>query len=97
MYIRKKNHQEKIENYLTDESNMIKGGMASKIFFPRTEREVIEIVEKSKKYNTTITISGGGTGVAGGRVPLSGWIIATDKMLSIKRGDRKMERPKYTN
>lgn len=70
-------------DYLTDESGIVTDGHAEIIFFPTSESEVIEIVNKSKNDNVPVTVSGGGTGISGGRVPRFGWIIATDKMNSI--------------
>jgi D-lactate dehydrogenase (cytochrome) len=69
--------------YLNDESGLISNGNAEKIFFPESENELIEIVKMSYSQKTPITISGGGTGISGGRVPLNGWIIATDNLTCI--------------
>ncbi|OLS19941.1 MAG: putative FAD-linked oxidoreductase [Candidatus Heimdallarchaeota archaeon LC_3] len=69
-------------SYLTDESALVHGH-ADKIFFPFTEEELQKIVVKANQENISITISGGGTGLTGGRAPLGGWIIATDEMTQI--------------
>lgn len=69
-------------DYLDDESGIVKG-KADRIYFPENELGIIEIIKEAKKSRIPITISGGGTGISGGRVPLKGWIIATDKMRSI--------------
>ena len=70
-------------SYLNDESNLISDGFAEKVFFPRNENELSKIVKEANKHGVHMTISGGGTGVSGGRVPQSGWIIATDKLRSL--------------
>lgn len=70
-------------DYLNDESHLINSGKADRIYFPKVENEIVEIVKLSKEKKIPITISGGGTGISGGRVPLEGWIIATDDMTTI--------------
>ncbi|MHA1991010.1 MAG: FAD-binding oxidoreductase [Candidatus Hodarchaeales archaeon] len=69
-------------SYLTDESALVHGH-ADRIFFPSTEGELQKIVVKANQDKIPITISGGGTGLAGGRAPLGGWIIATDEMTQL--------------
>ncbi|MHA1983653.1 MAG: FAD-binding oxidoreductase [Candidatus Hodarchaeales archaeon] len=69
-------------SYLTDESALVHGH-AEKIFFPSTEEELQKIVVKANQEKIPITISGGGTGLTGGRAPLGGWIIATDEMTKL--------------
>jgi D-lactate dehydrogenase (cytochrome) len=69
-------------SYLTDESALVHGH-AEKIYFPTTEEELQKIIVKANQEKISITISGGGTGLTGGRAPLGGWIIATDKMTQI--------------
>ena len=68
------------QSYLNDESNIVTNGNADRIYFPQNESEVQEIVKNANQSSTPVTISGGGTGISGGRVPQSGWLIATDKM-----------------
>jgi D-lactate dehydrogenase (cytochrome) len=70
-------------NYLSDESGIVTDGNADLIFFPNSEKEMIDLILKSIDKRTPVTVSGGGTGISGGRVPRDGWIIATDKMNSI--------------
>ncbi len=72
-------------SYLNDESGLVRG-TAEKILFPRTETELLEIIVQAYSQSIPITVSGGGTGLSGGRVPLGGWIIATDKMREIAAG-----------
>jgi len=70
---------ERYPQYLNDEANIV-AGFADRIYFPKNEAEVVEIVKLANKLRTKITVSGGGTGLSGGRVPLGGWILATDDM-----------------
>jgi D-lactate dehydrogenase (cytochrome) len=76
------NVEESYASYLEDEAHLLVGN-ADRIYFPKNIVELISIVIEANQTHTAITISGGGTGLAGGRVPLGGWIIATDNMRSI--------------
>ncbi len=80
------NVAEVFPNYLTDESNLLTSNDVEEILFPESTAEVQEIVLKSRELRKQITISGGGTGIAAGRVPLSGWIVATDEMRHVEGG-----------
>jgi FAD/FMN-containing dehydrogenase len=73
--------------YLDDESGIITDGFAERIYFPINEAQVQDVIQESLVHKTPITVSGAGTGIAGGRVPLTGWILATDKMRSISHID----------
>lgn len=84
------NIADKFQDYLTDEAAIIKNGFAEKIFFPVNQKEVTDIVLEASSTKTPITISGGGTGLSGGRVPLGGWIIATDEMRRINNNDQEL-------
>lgn len=70
---------EKYSDYLTDEAGLIVG-QADRIYFPEHENEIKQLLRLAYRENIPVTISGGGTGLSGGRSPLGGWIIATDKM-----------------
>ena len=75
------------QSYLTDESRLA-SGKADKIFFPQNTNECQMIIKEAFNNNIPITISAGGTGINAGRVSVyGGWIIATDKMLSITHSD----------
>ncbi len=73
---------EKYPDYLNDESGLV-NGKADAIYFPENEEEVCQILKDASKRKTPVTVSGGGTGISGGRVPLEGWILATDLMRQI--------------
>ncbi len=82
------NVKEDFPAYLNDEAKLLEG-TASKIYFPESESEITEILVEAYSSSTPITVSGGGTGISGGRVPLGGWIIATDKMTSLIQTSHK--------
>ena len=73
-------------DYLSDESHLYTASKIEKIYFPETISDLQEIVKLSREEDKQITISGGGTGIAAGRVPLQDWIIATDEMRYIDNG-----------
>ncbi len=69
--------------YLTDASNM-SGGVAEKIVIPETQEELIDIVRTSYSSKIPMTISGGGTGLSGGRVPFGGIVISMERLRSMR-------------
>lgn len=75
--------EEHYPDYLNDESGLVKG-QAEAIYFPETEEEMVEILSEAFSKKIPVTVSGGGTGISGGRVPLEGWIVATDQMRSLR-------------
>ncbi|OLS21483.1 MAG: putative FAD-linked oxidoreductase [Candidatus Heimdallarchaeota archaeon LC_2] len=83
--------------YLSDEADLIKNGKASRIYFPKDSHEVKIILKEAFDSKTPVTISGGGTGLSGGRVPLEGWILATNNLKSINQADREMWTDPETN
>jgi len=69
-----------IEKYLTDEAGAIRG-KAEKVFFPVNESEVSAILKWATRTGTPVSVSGGGTGITGSRVPLEGVVLSTEKMV----------------
>lgn len=74
-----KTDQEHILPYLTDASNA-PGGEAEVVFFPHNEDEILQAIAYCRSQGLRMTVSGAGTGLAGGRVPLGGAVIATERM-----------------
>jgi len=73
-----------INNYITDESRVIEG-YAEEVVFPRNEKQISEILKEANSRRICVTISGGGTGITGSRVPLGGIVLSTDKMTQLDR------------
>ena len=71
-----------IKGYFEDYSGLL-GGYADKVILPENEKDVREILLEASAKNTPVTISGGGTGVTGARIPFGGWVIATEKLNKI--------------
>jgi D-lactate dehydrogenase (cytochrome) len=76
-----KTNQDEIQSYLVDASNF--KGYCETVFIPENEDELIKLVKSFYDTNTKFTISGAGTGLAGGRVPLGGVLISTEKFNNI--------------
>jgi D-lactate dehydrogenase (cytochrome) len=72
--------QTKLQNYQTDESSSFKG-CATELYLPKNEQEISHILKGAPKNKKFITISGGGTGVTGARVPVyGGAVLSLEKM-----------------
>lgn len=69
------------EDYLRDESR--KTGSAEYISFPKSEKDVIEVVAKVTASQGSLTIQGSRTGITGSSVPLEGTILNLSRMNNI--------------
>lgn len=74
-----KQEQDEILGYLKDASNM-PGGHAERIYFPESEDDVVAALEECRELGLKVTVAGAGTGLAGGRVPFGGAVIASSRM-----------------
>lgn len=79
-----------IQNYLVDASNF-KYESCDGLYIPESYEEIIELTKISNDKKTPITISGAGTGLVGGRVPLNGIVVSLEKFNKILelRNDEK--------
>ena len=77
-----------IKSYFEDSSGLL-GGYADKVVFPENELDAQNILQDASTKKIPVTISGGGTGVAGARVPFGGIILATDNLNKIIDIDEK--------
>lgn len=73
-----KHDKEIIQNYLSDASN-IKGN-ADVVYIPEHKDEINSILKNCYDNSMPVTISAGGTGTTGSRVPLSGAILSVEKL-----------------
>ena len=67
--------------YLTDASGY--RGSAERIFLPRSEPEVAQILREATALEKPVTIAGAGTGLTGGRVPHTGWLVCLEHLNGI--------------
>ena len=72
-----------IQAYLEDSSNL-KGGHLDEVFIPKDIDEVSSIIREANLKGAPITISGAGTGQAGGRIPFGGAVLSCEKLTMIK-------------
>ena len=79
-----------IKSYLEDSSN-IKGGAADEIVIPENAVELANFLKDADSKKVPVTISGGGTGTTGSRVPFGGKVLSLGKFnriinLSVENG-----------
>jgi len=72
-----------IKSYLEDSSNL-SGGFADEVIIPETQEEVARIIEDANLRRSPVTISGGGTGTTGGRIPFGGTVVSMERLTEIK-------------
>jgi len=77
-----------IKSYFEDESGLL-GGYADEVLFPENGKDAVNILQDASSKKRPTTISGGGTGVTGARIPFSGSILATDHLNKIINIDEK--------
>jgi len=68
--------------YLTDASGY--RGTAERIFLPSSEAEVAQILREATALRKPVTIAGAGTGLTGGRVPHTGWLMCLERLTRIE-------------
>lgn len=69
--------------YLEDASGL-KGGHAERVLIPASDAEVAAILSEANAAGIPVTVSGAGTGVAGGRVPFGGWVLSLEKFTRLE-------------
>ncbi len=77
-----KRDQNFIKSYFEDSSNL-KGRHADIIAIPENIDDLSEFVKKANKDKLPITVSGGGTGTTGSRIPFGGAVISLEKFNKI--------------
>lgn len=73
-----KTDQDTIKNYFEDSSNL-KGGFAECVVVPEDIGALSGFVKEANIKKTPITVSGGGTGTTGSRIPFGGTVISLEK------------------
>jgi len=85
-----KKSRDEIQSYLEDNSNF-PGGRAEIVYLPDNEEDVCRALTECARRGMPVTVSGGGTGNVGGRVPLGGALLSLERMnriLEIDEGRR---------
>lgn len=73
-----KKDREFIRSYFEDVSNL-KGGHASEVVFPENIEELSRILKEADLRKIPVTVSGGGTGTTGARIPFGGIVVSMEK------------------
>lgn len=68
-----------LRNYLEDSSNL-KGGYADEVALPENIEELSLLLRESNSKKVPVTISGGGTGTTGSRIPFGGMAVSLEKL-----------------
>lgn len=68
--------------YLIDASGY--RGSAEKIFLPDSEPDVARILREATALRKPVTIAGAGTGLTGGRVPHTGWLLCLERLTHLE-------------
>lgn len=76
-----KSELDEIQNYLTDSSNL--KGFCEKVIIPETVDELTSCIKDCYESDIPYTISAGGTGLVGGRVPFEGVLVSTERINQI--------------
>lgn len=61
----------------------LKGGYASEVVFPENIDELSEVLNEADHKKIPVTVSGGGTGTTGSRIPFGGIVVSMEKFSSI--------------
>ena len=69
--------------YLEDASGL-KGGHAERVIVPADDAGVAAVLREAAAAGIAVTVSGAGTGVAGGRVPFGGWVLSLEKFTRLE-------------
>ncbi len=75
-------HAEERQPYSTDESDRLKGHMPDVVVRPADTSEVSRVLALADRLRVPVTPRGGGTGLAGGAVPLFGGIVLSMERLN---------------
>ena len=78
-----KNDKEIIQSYLEDNSG-ITDGHADAVYLPESIADCAGLIKKLYKESIPMTFSGNGTGMTGGRIPMGGAVISTERLKKIE-------------
>lgn len=83
-----KEGKEYLLSYLEDSSNFREGN-ADRLYIPESEEDIVDILTNCAKNGIPVTISSGGTGNAGGRIPRGGVIMSMECLNRIVKVDKE--------
>lgn len=62
-------------------------GQADRVLIPESEKQLRQMLDDAVAGGVPVTVSGGGSGLTGGRVAEGGWTIATDRFNRVEIGE----------
>ncbi len=71
-----------IQSYFEDSSNL-RNGRADSVVIPQDTNELSVFLREANAKKTPVTVSGGGTGTTGARIPLGGVLLSMEKFNKI--------------
>ncbi|MDD5136579.1 MAG: FAD-binding oxidoreductase [Candidatus Omnitrophica bacterium] len=74
-----KSDKDIIQNYFEDTSN-IRGGHADEVVIPESSSELASFMKEANAGRTPVTVSGGGTGTTGSRIPFGGAVVSMERL-----------------
>ena len=69
---------DEIQNYFTDAANY--KGICDAVYFPENISDVSTVLKEANSGGNRVTVSGGGTGITGSRVPEGGIVLSTERL-----------------
>lgn len=73
-----KSSTEDLQQYLIDEAN--NKGNCERVYIVEGIDDIIEVLKNANALNKTVTVCGNHTSLTGSSIPLSGWVIATERL-----------------
>ncbi|MDP3790992.1 MAG: FAD-binding oxidoreductase [Candidatus Omnitrophota bacterium] len=73
-----KKDRDAIKSYFEDSSNL-KGGYADSVAFPEDINALSKLIKDANIKRVPVTVSGGGTGTTGSRIPFGGIVVSLEK------------------
>ncbi|MFA5142962.1 MAG: FAD-binding oxidoreductase [Candidatus Omnitrophota bacterium] len=75
----RKSDRDIIANYFEDTSNL-KGGYAEEVVIPEKVPELVSFMSGAFARKMPVTVSGGGTGTTGSRIPFGGAVVSMERL-----------------
>ena len=88
---RKRTDAATLAEFTTDESGIFHAQKIEAVYYPQSEAELADLLAQSNKSQDLVTVSGAGTGLSGGRVPLHGGVVIATEDLAAA-GSRELTR-----
>jgi D-lactate dehydrogenase (cytochrome) len=81
-----------LAEFATDESGIFQAEEIEAVYYPQSEEELADAIARANAEGSLATLSGGGTGITGGRVAIHGGLVISTQDL---REPRAQDLPRY--